>query len=684
MADIRIKDLATTASTTASDDFLAVDGTTNGTRKLSAATPSFATSVTVPGVVGPTSTDLTLTGGTSGASLVLGQGASGVATINGNALNLGGLNVTGTGANVGVRINNTSTGGKDWYWLSGNTASGRGGMLQAYENGGSLFPFAITGAGNVLVGTTTDAASLAGGLVVNGSGAGAAASSTTTGALRVTGGVGVSGAGYFGGTVSAPTLTDGYITMSAAQINRAASFVELQYGKTAGGEGVKIFGNTANVITFSEARMLLSSSPAATAVGTGGLQSPNFGLSTIAGGASYFGGVITAGSSGNISIGDAPFAASSSNFVNYSGDSNGGVIASSNVYLDTTILKTAKTHGSLSGSAIYMPGNGVTGLGEIQFFANTVGPVTAGAAYAGTKAMAISVSKVNVPLTTSASSSTVGALTIGNGSAATNVAIGGGNVWAGAAIVADSYISAGSHFNAPAGGDFRLGATYARVAKGDGVGGFVGGYNVTFNSGVKHDSTGAIAATYYATSTGINWYSATSQVAGTAATPAMTLAMTGVLSVASTTPSTGVGSGALQVAGGIYAGAASVFAGQVTGTANASTGVSTIAAHAASNPRISLKKGNATANQGLWDIEASTDGVLLFRAVNDADSAASNWMSVTRTGATATSVNVLAAATFSGAVSIGNTVAVAAAVASTHKVTMVIGGVTYYLLATNV
>ena len=36
------------------------------------------------------------------------------------------------------------------------------------------------------------------------------------------------------------------------------------------------------------------------------------------------------------------------------------------------------------------------------------------------------------------------------------------------------------------------------------------------------------------------------------------------------------------------------------------------------------------------------------------------------------------------AVAIGNTVAVAVAAASTHKVTMVIGGVTYYLLASNV
>lgn len=37
-----------------------------------------------------------------------------------------------------------------------------------------------------------------------------------------------------------------------------------------------------------------------------------------------------------------------------------------------------------------------------------------------------------------------------------------------------------------------------------------------------------------------------------------------------------------------------------------------------------------------------------------------------------------------GAIAIGNTVAVAAGVASTHKVTISIGGVTYYLLATNV
>ena len=49
MADIRINALATTASSTASDDYLAVDGTTNGTRKLSAYSPTFGGNLTVSG-----------------------------------------------------------------------------------------------------------------------------------------------------------------------------------------------------------------------------------------------------------------------------------------------------------------------------------------------------------------------------------------------------------------------------------------------------------------------------------------------------------------------------------------------------------------------------------------------------------------------------------------------------------
>jgi hypothetical protein len=51
MADIRIKDLTTPASSTASDDFIAVDGTTNGTRKLNAFSPTFGGNATVTGTL---------------------------------------------------------------------------------------------------------------------------------------------------------------------------------------------------------------------------------------------------------------------------------------------------------------------------------------------------------------------------------------------------------------------------------------------------------------------------------------------------------------------------------------------------------------------------------------------------------------------------------------------------------
>ena len=52
MANKRIKDLATTASSAASDDFMALDGVTNGTRKMSAANPS-VTTLTTSGVITP-------------------------------------------------------------------------------------------------------------------------------------------------------------------------------------------------------------------------------------------------------------------------------------------------------------------------------------------------------------------------------------------------------------------------------------------------------------------------------------------------------------------------------------------------------------------------------------------------------------------------------------------------------
>jgi hypothetical protein len=63
MADIRINSLPTTASASSSDDFLALDGSANGTRKLNAYSPTFGGNLTVSGdVLLPTNSAYRLNG----------------------------------------------------------------------------------------------------------------------------------------------------------------------------------------------------------------------------------------------------------------------------------------------------------------------------------------------------------------------------------------------------------------------------------------------------------------------------------------------------------------------------------------------------------------------------------------------------------------------------------------------
>jgi hypothetical protein len=220
MPNIRIKDIPTTASATSSTDFIAIDGATNGTRKLSADSPVFGGNVTVNGgTVGTAaSTNLTLAGGSSGASLVLGQGASG--TISSTA--------TRASADYSDTITNSSTTGnasasRYAYCGSEFAALQRFGPsfgLPNFANKGGLFSstgiLLATNAGtssggtgtvdillggfnttslsyrfgpNLLIGGTTDITG-SGGLKVFGT---TASTSATTGALQVAGGVGIGG-----------------------------------------------------------------------------------------------------------------------------------------------------------------------------------------------------------------------------------------------------------------------------------------------------------------------------------------------------------------------------------------------------------------------------------------------------------------------------------------------------------
>ena len=189
---------------------------TTGTGNVVRATSPTLVTPTIDTITAPTTTPLTLTGGSTGASMVLGQSATGGATLTVGSATTPALTISGAASPL---VRTSSTGGArqgfEAYTASGLRAewtvnAGTGEVRMGGVSTGGYFPtfysnnaeagrFSTTG--NLLIGTTTDAASLAGGLVVNGSGAGAAASSTTTGALRVTGGVGVSGAGYFGGSL---------------------------------------------------------------------------------------------------------------------------------------------------------------------------------------------------------------------------------------------------------------------------------------------------------------------------------------------------------------------------------------------------------------------------------------------------------------------------------------------------
>jgi len=625
MADIRIKDLPTTATQTASDDFIALDGTVNGTRKIDASAPSFKTSVTSPSIVAPATTALTLAGGSTGASLVLGATTNGVATLKslgtGRTVISSALGATTPTAAVFNDTLNTRT----TFGIIGNGGSSQTvlqfgyGLVTAPTNTGSIFvsasdfilstagslSFGLTGGaewarfatstGNLLIGTTTDITGT-GGLHVAGT---STASTTTSGALRVGSNVGLSGnaggASYFGGTVN--------ITSTAAQA------------------GLSVSNSSGNIPTI---------------------------------------------------------------YLRQNNSATG----------DFTLQNKNATSGYVSFSA----GGGVDSL--------RIYPTTGNAV---------------VVSTTSASSSTVGALTIGNGTAATNVAIGGGNVFLGGTITSSN--TAGGQFFSGEGG-----ATTNRFANVSNAGGQI-------FYGVESSAGGSILTGTTAYGGVFATNNSTALHLGTNGASRVTIGATGIVSVVNSTPSTLTTNGALVVTGGVgvggamnvggavnvagqiitntgtaaapiislngtanglyytganivriaaagveaatFAGSAAnftgtgTFAGAVSGvsvvsTANANAGgLYSFIANSAGAPRYAWKKANASVNQTLWDIDGGIDGQLSIRAINDADNAASVAMTVTRSGATVTGISFpTGAVTAASTVQVGTVLRVGGATAS--------------------
>ena len=269
MADIRIKDLATTATTTASDDFMAVDGATNGTRKLNAAAPAFLTSVTTPSLTAPASTNLTLAAGSTNQSVILtpsGTGGVGIGTTAPYKL----LDIIGVATENLLRVGNVSSTVGDTASIflgvdpSINTQDVRAKSAVIHERtndyGVGKLHFAVNSiadstnaskanacltivGGNVGIGTTSPGAyrlNVAGGDVYVAS---STAGSSNTGALVLTGGLSAGNNGnasYFGGAVSGAAATfrpasDG-VGLTLNQANSASagwSFSALNTGSLA-------------------------------------------------------------------------------------------------------------------------------------------------------------------------------------------------------------------------------------------------------------------------------------------------------------------------------------------------------------------------------------------------------------------------------------------------------------------
>jgi hypothetical protein len=203
MADIRIKDLTTTASSTASDDFIAVDGTTNGTRKLNAFSPTFGGNATVGGTLTVNGASIATAGqisSTATSALLAPQ----VYIYNGSS---SGTNAALSGsqflAQPGYSLFVGTTG-------NGTAASYQGGQLasvvqdqQNYVVGDAargLLLHAVNGVLRFATGNTGVQRGYfdASGLKVETT---TASTSTSSGALVVSGGVGVAGAVFSGGYV---------------------------------------------------------------------------------------------------------------------------------------------------------------------------------------------------------------------------------------------------------------------------------------------------------------------------------------------------------------------------------------------------------------------------------------------------------------------------------------------------
>jgi hypothetical protein len=223
MADKRINALTTTATSTASDDFIAVDGTTNGTRKLNAYSPTFGGNATVTGTLTVNSAStITTTGATQ---LTLARSST-------------------TPANIGWILGADNTGP---YIDTTQTHRWRG-----FVNGSEGFYCTTSTFGIPLTTAST---------------------STSTGALVVSGGIGVAGATYSGGTIR--VLGSSHTTrirFDDAIIDFSNTAENAYVTGTISGNTLQLKGNNGTGLTIgTTGNVSIASTTASTSTSTGAL-----------------------------------------------------------------------------------------------------------------------------------------------------------------------------------------------------------------------------------------------------------------------------------------------------------------------------------------------------------------------------------------------------------------------------
>ena len=281
MADIRINALATTAASTASDDFVAVDGTAQGTRKLSAYSPSFGGNLTVTGNINPFTIGPGYTGFAGSIGILGGNGlfiqgktgttydfavgnnagsvAFGIPAGTTNVSVAGNLTVSGTGgstfnaasvaspssayqANQAFRIISTTTAEVQQAFLSGGTY---GYYIQV--GGASTYPLLLQPSGSsVLLGTTTDSGNGKLQLATHSTSAGGIGFGTDTSLYRQGAGVLTGVEGYGLGTGSA--LAQGLSRSGNNTTLAAASTGTVNIGTGADGTIYAIFAQTTTTL----------------------------------------------------------------------------------------------------------------------------------------------------------------------------------------------------------------------------------------------------------------------------------------------------------------------------------------------------------------------------------------------------------------------------------------------------